>query len=146
MIISLKKIFLENWKIFKKSKTCIDLSYLKTNISKKIGQWPATTHTFYPMVTRSVAREEKFGYILLFFDMLFLVDQLTISVLHNCNGFNTPERIKKIVKKECNCNQVDAIDEKVESILSSAGKIGILFWLPFSQPHVEVLLKEIENK
>lgn len=141
MIISFKKIFIKNWKIFKQSKTNIDLSYLKSDLSRKIGQWPATINPFYPIVTRSVARKENFGFVLLFYDMLFLVDELTISVLRKCDGFNTPKKIKKIIKRTYKSNPTDSLDEQVEYILANAGKIGILFWLPYAQPHIDGQLK-----
>lgn len=146
MIISFKKIFIKYWKILKESKLNIAFGHLNTDLSRKIGQWPVTVNPFYPMVTRSVARKEEFGYVLLFYDMLFLVDEFTISVLRKCNGFNTPTKIKKIMKKSYKRNPIVNLDEQVEYILANAGKIGILFWLPFAQPHIDVQLKNYNHQ
>lgn len=146
MIISFKKIFVKKWRVFKESKVTADLSHLKRNLSRKIGQWPSTVNPFYPLVTRSVARKEDFGFVLLFYDMLFLVDEFTVFILTKCNGFNTSKKIKEFIKKTYKGNQTVNLEEQVESILVNAGKMGIIYWLPYAQPHIDARLKNYNNK
>ena len=138
MIINFKTMFLQQWGIFKNSKSEVDFSVVSKEKWKEAGQWPATVPPFFPLVTRCVARKESKGqYILLYNDALVLTDELTIFILKLCNGFNSPRVIKDTVKENQLFSSMDALEEKVEKVLANAGKYGIINWIPFSQPHID---------
>ena len=137
MIIDFKTMFLQQWKLFKNTKTEVDFSVVSKEKWKEAGQWPATVPPFFPLVTRCVARQEQGGkYILLYNDALVVTDELTIHVLKLCDGINAPKTIKQLAKKDPRYTEIEDIEGKVEKILANAGKYGVINWIPFSQPHI----------
>ena len=146
MIISYKKKFIQQWRKFTKSKIDVDFSTLKLELSKEIGQWPGTVHIFYPLVNRCCVRKEKFGNLMLFFDAVFEIDDLTIKIFEHCDGLNSPQKIKELVKKSYGENSPPDLEEKIENILSQAGKFGAITWIPLGQPHIEQKIKALGDK
>lgn len=137
MIIDFKTMFLEHWAIFSTSKTEVDFSGVSKEKWKEAGHWPATVPPFFPLVARCVARKEEGQYLLLYNDALVLTDELSIEILKLCNGFNPPKVIKKAISENPIFTGIDHIEEKVENVLTNAGKYGIINWIPFSQPHID---------
>jgi|GEM_PF-6218035 hypothetical protein len=146
MIISYKKKFINQWKMFTKSKINVDFSTLNIQLSKELGQWPGTVHIFFPLVSRFCVRKEKFGNILLCFDAILCVDDLTLKIFEFCDGLTSPKKIKEFVKQSYKYNGNSELDEDIEKKLAQAGKYGVITWIPFGQPHIERKIKELEEK
>ncbi len=136
MIFDLKKDLKKNWKEFREKKMEVDFSRLKREQLEEVGQWPATVTPFFPLVTRCVARKEGDNYLLLFYDTLIKVNQLTVSVLSLANGYRSAKKIKEMILNDCG-DDLDIKEEHIENILSDAGKYGIITWIPFSQAHID---------
>ncbi|MBT9140923.1 MAG: hypothetical protein DDT30_01509 [Dehalococcoidia bacterium] len=141
MMISFKQQFVETLHRLKNSKVTEKFSYVKREpLSEGVKPPPARTEVFFALAGHCVARQESFGYILVAYDMVFIVDKLAISVLTMCNGFNSAEEIKRGVREELGCPENyggDELESTIEQALSNLAKNGITVWIPQSQVHLE---------
>lgn len=142
MMIGFKQEFVTTLKLMKKSKVTGKVSYVaRAEMVEEFQPWPASTEELLsPLAGRCAARDESFGYILVVYDMVFIVDKLAILVLKMCNGFNSVEEIKRGVREEVECAEDycgDDLEAAIEQAISNLTKTGIAILMPKGQLHLE---------
>jgi hypothetical protein len=143
MMIGFKQEFVRTLQLMKKSKVVDRVSYVDPEAAEGVKPWPAVAEeAVNPLAGRCAVRDESFGYVLVAYDVVFIVDKLAISVLKMCNGFNSPKEIKRGVSEELGraedyCG--DDLEIAIEQAISNLAKGGIVLWMPKTQLHLERL-------
>lgn len=132
MILNFKKRCVETLKQIKQTRVIFRAS--EQNCSGGIRPWPASAEPFYALAGRCTARQESFGYILVSYDLVYVLDERAIAVLELCDGFQTAKEIKRLLQMR----RVGEFPEgEVEEILAKLGKGAVAVWIPHSQLHIE---------
>ena len=135
MMIGFKRQFVRTLQLLKKR--------IDPEVAEGVSLRPSNTLKVtspLPLAGPCAVRDEPFGYVLVAYDMVFIVDKLAISVLKMCNGFNSPKEIKRAVSEEMGCAEDYCgkdLETAIEQAISNLAKSGIVKWVPMTQLHLQ---------